>query len=179
MVRFAFAGLLLLAISGAAAAEEDHGPTLVDVFAKTCARRPALPSELELLAAELGFVTNGGPITAEMQAGPQIDIVYTARLTKRGEKVASISAYFSGPANGPTVSCAVSAFNVSAEALPGLIEKSLKVRDRADEPAADDDRRRAKWRLGAAADADTLEMWTRQSPPRLASINIQYRGGKR
>lgn len=179
MVRFAFAGLVLLALVGATSAEEDNGSTVVDVFAKTCARRPALPSELELLAAELGFVKDGGPITAEMLAGPQIDIVYMARLMKRGEKVASISAYFSGPAVGPTVSCAVSAFNVSAEALPGLIERSLKVRDRTDEPATDDDRRRAKWRLGSAADADTLEMWTRRSPPRLASINIEYRGGKR
>jgi len=176
MIRCAFAGLVMLALSGAAAAEEDHGSILVDVFAKTCARRPALPSELELLAAELGFVEDGGPITADMQAGPQIDIVYTARLIKRGEKIASISAYFSGPANAPTVSCGVSAFNVSAEALPGLIEKSLKVRDRSDAPAAEDDRRQAKWRLGAAADADTLEMSTRRNPPRLASIHVAYRG---
>jgi hypothetical protein len=169
----------MLALVGAASAEEDNGPTLVDLFAKTCARRPGLPSDMALLAAELGLVKDGGPITAEMQAGPEIDVVYMARLMKRGEKVASISAYFSGPANGPTVSCAVSAVNVSAEALPGVIEKSLKVRDRTDEPAADDDRRRAKWHLGAAADADTLEMWTRRNPPRLASINIEYRGGKR
>jgi hypothetical protein len=179
MVRFALAGLVLLALVGATSAEEDNGSTLVDLFAKTCARRPGLPSDMALIAAELGFVQDGGPITAEMQAGPQIDIVYTARLMKRGEKVASISAYFSGPANGPTVSCAVSAFNVSAEALPALIERSLKVRDRTDEPAPDDNRIRAKWRLGAAADADTLEMWTRRNPPRLASLNIAYRGGKR
>lgn len=176
MVRFAFLGLVLLALTGAASADEDNGATVVDVFARTCARRPALPSELQLFATELGFVRDGGPITADTQAGPQIDIVYMARLIKRGEKVASISAYFSGPASAPTVSCAVSAFNVSAEALPGLIEQSLKVHDRADQPAADDDRRQAKWRLGAAADADTLEMWARRSPPRLASINIQYRG---
>src|SRR5690349_11322355 len=44
MVRFAVAGLAVLMAAGLAAAEEDNGPVLVDLFAGTCARRPALPS---------------------------------------------------------------------------------------------------------------------------------------
>src|SRR5262245_15208586 len=86
MVRFALAGFAMLAVTGAVAAEEDNGPLLVDLFARTCALRPALPSELERIASKLGFVSEGGAITADMERGPRIDILYSAKLMKRGDK---------------------------------------------------------------------------------------------
>jgi hypothetical protein len=178
MVRLVFAGVMVLAFAGAVAAEEDHGPMLIDLFAKTCARRPALPSEIERMATGLDFVSDGHPISAAMENGPQIDILYMARLTQRGENV-SLTAYFAGPADAPTVICTLSAVGVSAEALPDLIEKSLKPGDRTDKASADDNRRQANWRLGAAGEGDALDMSAWRTPPRRAAINIEYRAGKR
>ena len=178
MVRFVFAGLAMVALAGAIAAEEDNGSALVDLFARTCALRPALPSEMSRIASGLGFVSEGGAISAEMEAGPRIDILYSARLTKRGEKV-GLTAYFDGPADGPTVTCALTAVGVSADALPGLIETSLNARDRTEKAAVDDNRRLASWRVGAAGDGDTLEMSARRESPRRASIQIVYRSRKR
>src|SRR5215469_6349972 len=122
MVRVAFAGLAMLALAGAAAvaAQEDNGPALVDLFARTCARRLALPSEIERLASGLGFVSEGGRISADMERGPRIDILYTARLTKQGANV-GLTAYFDGPPDGLSVTCALTAVDVSADALAGLI----------------------------------------------------------
>jgi hypothetical protein len=177
MVRFAFAGFAMLALANAVAAEEDHSPALVDLFAKTCAIRPALPSELERTATGLGFVGEGA-ISAEMEAGPRIDIVYMARLTKRGENV-SLSAYFEGPVEGPTVSCSLTTIGVSAEALPGLIEKSMNAYDRTEKVANDGNRLLASWRIGAAGSDDTLDMSAWRTSPRRASISITYRSRKR
>ncbi|MBR0757643.1 hypothetical protein JQ604_36160 [Bradyrhizobium jicamae] len=178
MARLAFAGLAALAFAGAAVAEEDHGPVLVDLFAKTCALRPALPSELDRLASGLGFVNTAGPIKPDMERGPNIEIVYFAKLVQRGETV-SINAYFTGPLDGPTVNCALNTVGVSPEALPGLVEKSLKVHQRTEKPADDNGRIVANWRFGATDDGDTLETWTRRDPPRSAAINLAYRGRKR
>jgi hypothetical protein len=178
MVRFAFAGLAMLAVAGAVAAEEDNGPALVDLFARTCALRPALPSGLDRIASGLGFVKDGGAISADMEVGPRIDIVYSARLMKRGVKF-GLMAYFEGRADGPTVACGLTTFGVSAQALPGLIEKALNVRDRTGEAAADASLLRAGWRIGAASDGDTLEMTVRRDQARLGAIDIKYRGRKR
>ena len=178
MTRCAFAGLVMLALSGAVAAEEDHGSTLVDLFAGTCAKRPASPLVIQLFASELGFVSSDRPITADMERGPQIDILYMARFTKQGLNV-GLSAYFSGPADAPSVSCSLSSADVSAEALLALIENSLKVRDRTEETANDGNRRLAKWRVGAAENGDTLDMSAWRVPPRRASIGLTYRGGRR
>jgi hypothetical protein len=167
----------MLALVGAAAAEEDNGPALVDLFAKTCALRPALPSEIERTALGVGFVSEGSAISANMESGPRIDILYSAKLTKQGEKV-GLTAYFDGPAGGPTVTCTLTATGVSTEALPGLIEKSLNARDRTEKPAADNNRLLTSWRVGAAGDGDMLEMSARRDPPRRASIRFVYRGGK-
>ncbi len=175
MVRFAFAGLAVLALAGACAAEDDNGPALVDLFARTCALRPALPSELERSATALGFVSEGPAISPEMERGPRIDIVYSARLTKRGEKV-SLLAYFSS-ADGPIVICSVSTVGVSAEALPGLIERSLNAHDRTEEPTADHNHLRVSWRAGAAG-GSALDMSASRVSPQRASISIKYQGGK-
>ncbi|MFB9265106.1 hypothetical protein ACFFWD_18440 [Bradyrhizobium erythrophlei] len=178
MVRFAIAGLAMLALAGAVAAEEDQGPALVDLFARTCALRPALPSEIERTATGLGFVKDGGPISADMEAGPQIDILYMARLTKRGENV-GMTAYFSGPVDGPTVICSLTTIGVSAEALPGLIERTLNAHDQTEKAANDGNRLVANWRVGAAGSDDTLEISAWRTPPRRTSISITYRGRKR
>lgn len=178
MIRFAFAALAMLALAGAAAAEEDNGPALVDLFAKICAVRPALPSEMERIAIGLGFVSQGRAITPDMESGPQIDIVYSARWTKRGATI-SLMAYFNGPADGPTVSCGLSAADVSAEALPALIEKSLNARDRTEKTPVDNKRLEASWRVGAAEDSNGLEVSAWRVSPRRAGINIEYRGRKR
>jgi hypothetical protein len=178
MVRFALAGLAMLAFAGAVAAEEDNGPALVDLFARTCAHRPALPSEIERVASKLGFVSEGGAISAEMERGPRIDILYLAKLMKRGEKF-GLTAYFDGPADGPSVTCALTAVGVSAEALPGLIEKSLNAHDRTEKAAGDNNRLRASWRASAAGNGDPLEMSAGRDSPRRASIQIIYRGRKR
>jgi hypothetical protein len=178
MLRFALSGLAMLVLAGAVTAEEDNGPVLVDLFARTCAQRPTLPSEMERIASGLDFASEGGPISAEMETGPRIDILYSAKLMKRGEKV-GLTAYFEGPIDGPTVICALTAVGVSAEALPGLIEKSLNAHDRSEKPPADDIRVRASWRAGTAGDGGTLEMSARRDSPRRASIQIVYRGRKR
>jgi hypothetical protein len=113
-----------------------------------------------------------------MERGPRIDILYSAKLTKRGAKF-GLTSYFEGPADGPTVTCTVSAVGVSAEALPTLIESSLKARDRTEKPGTGDDRRLASWRASAAGDDDTLDMSARRDSPQRASIQITYRGHKR
>ncbi|MEH2513028.1 hypothetical protein V1291_004382 [Nitrobacteraceae bacterium AZCC 1564] len=177
MVRFALAGFAMLALAGAAAAEEDNGPALVDLFAKTCALRPALPSEIERIASGVGFVSEGSAISAAMESRPQIDILYSARLTKRGEKV-SLTAYFAGPVDAPTVSCGLNTIGVSAEALPGLIETSLNAHDRTEKTPADNKRLRASWRVGAAEGGDTLEVSAWRDSPRRASISFMYRSRK-
>jgi len=178
MIRFAFAGIAMLALAGAAAAEEDNGPALVDLFAKTCALRPALPSEIERIASELGFVSRGSAITADMESEPRIDILYSARMTQRGENV-GLTAYFDGPVDGPTVTCSLSVAGVSSEALPGLIETSLNARDRTEKPAVDDNRLLLSWRVGGAEDDDTLEISARRDSSRRASISLMYHGRKR
>lgn len=177
MVRFAVAGLAMLMVAALAAAEEDNGPVLVDLFAGTCARRPALPSEMERIASRLGFVSEGGAVSADMERGPKIDILYMARLTRPGGKV-GLTAYFTGPADGPTVSCALTATGVSPDALPSLIETALKVHDRSAKAAPDDNRRVVSWRLGDTGEGDAVEMWARPDLPRRASIQIEYRGRK-
>jgi len=178
MVRFALAGFALLTLAGTAAAEEDNGPALVDLFVKICARRPALPSEMERIASGLGFVSDGGGISTDMERGPQIDILYMGRLTTRSGTF-GLTAYFTGPADGPTVDCALTATGVSADALPALVEKTLKVRDRTGTATPDDNRLVVSWRLGGTADADKVEIWARQDLPRRASIQTVYRGSKR
>ena len=177
MVRIAFAGLAMLALAGAAAAEEDNGPALVDLFARTCARRPALPSEIERLASGLGFVSEGGPISADMERGPRIDILYMARLTKQGANV-GLTAYFDGPPDGLSVTCALTAVDVSADALAGLIEGSLDAHDRTEEADADHRRRQASWRVGATGGGDTLHMSAWRDSPRRASIRMVYNSRK-
>ena len=168
----------MLAVTGAVAAEEDNGPLLVDLFARTCALRPALPSELERIASKLGFVSEGGAITADMERGPRIDILYSAKLMKRGDKF-DLTSYFEGPADSPTVTCTVTAVGVSVDALPGLIEASLKARDRTERPGTGDNLRRASWRVSAAGGDDTLDMSARRDSPQRASIQLAYRARKR
>jgi hypothetical protein len=173
MVRWAIAGVAILLLASAVAAEEDNGPALVDLFARTCAKRPALPSDMARIAAKLGFVSDGGAISPDMERGARIDILYSARLTKPGGKI-GLTAYFEGPADGPTVTCAVSGTGVLAEALPDLIEKSLSAQHRAEKAAADD-RRLVSWRLGPMDGGDTLEMSAHREPPRRGSIQLTYR----
>lgn len=177
MIRLALAGLAMLALAGTAAAE-DNSALLVDLFAKICAPKPALPSQVERIATGLGFVSDGGPITAEMERGPKIDILYMAQLIRRGERLGSMSAYFAGPDDGPEVSCSVSAVGVSADALPSLVEKSLKARERTDKPSKDENLRLASWRFGTGS-GDTLDMSVWRTPPRRASISISYFAHKR
>jgi hypothetical protein len=173
MVRLALAGLAVFSLAGAVAAEQDNGPALVDLFARTCAKRPALPSEMARIAAKLGFVSDGGAISADMERGVRIDILYSARLPKPDGKI-GLTAYFEGPADGPTVTCAVSGTGVLAETLPHLIETSLSARQRAEkEPAGT--RRLVSWRLGAADGSDALEMSAHREPPRRGSIQLTYR----
>ena len=171
----------MLACAATAAAEEDNGHALVDLFARTCARRPALPSEMERIPSGLGFVSEGGAISADMERGPKIDILYMARLTSPSGKV-GLTAYFSGPADGPAVNCALTATSVSPDALPALVEKALKVRDRTAMAAPDDNRLVVSWHLDAhldaSADGDRVERWARQDLPRRASIQVEYRGRK-
>ena len=178
MGRFTLAGLALLALAGAAGAEEDNSALLVDLFAKICAPKPARPSQVERIAAGLGFVSDGGPITAEMERGAKIDILYAAKLIRRGERLGSMTAYFTGPDDGVSVSCTVSAAGVAADALPGLIETSLKARERTDKPSNDDNHRLASWCVGAG-NGDTLDMSVWRTPPHRASININYVARKR
>ena len=64
------------------------------------------------------------------------------------------------------------------DALPGLIETSLKARARTDKPSNDDNHRLASWRVGAG-NGDTLEMSVWRTPPHRASININYVARKR
>lgn len=176
--RFALAGLALLALAGAAGAEEDNSALLVDLFAKICAPKPARPSQVERIAAGLGFISDGPPITAELERGANIDILYAAKLIRRGERIGSMTAYFTGPDDGPRVSCTVLAVGVSADELPGLIEKSLKARERTDKPSNDDNHRLASWRVGSGS-GDALEMSVWRTSPHRASININYDATKR
>jgi hypothetical protein len=181
VVRLALAGFALLALAGAAGAagaQEDNSALLVDLFAKICAAKPARPSQVERIATGLAFVSDGGPITAEMERGPKIDILYSAKLIRRGERLGSMTAYFAGPDDGPSVTCTVSAVGVSADTLPGLIETSLKARERADKPSNDDNHRLASWRVGAG-NGDTLEMSVWRTSPHRASISINYYAYKR
>ena len=177
MVRLGIAVFAVLALAGAAGAEEDNSALLVDLFAKVCAPKPARPSQIERIAANLGFVSDGGPITAEMERGPRIDILYSAKLTRRGERLGGMTAYFEGPDDGPSVTCTVSAVGVSADALPGLIETSLNARARTDSPSNGDDHRRASWQVGAG-NGDTLDMSVWRTPPHRASISNSYRALK-
>lgn len=167
----------MLTLVSPVAAEEDRGPALAALFAKTCALRAMLPSELNRIATGLGFAGNG-TITPEMESGPRLDYVYSARFTRRGENI-SLSAYFGGSADEPDVSCGLSAVGVSAEALPGLIEKSVDAHDRTEKAENDGNRLVASWRTSAAESGDTLEMWAWRTSPRRASINITYRGRKK
>jgi len=178
VVRFALAGFALLALAGATGAEEDNGALLVDLFAKICAPKPARPSQVERIATGLGFVSDGGPITAEMERGPKIDLLYSAKLIRRGERIGSMTAYFAGPDDAPSVTCTVSAVGVSTETLPGLIETLLKARERADKPSNDDNHRLASWRVGAGG-GDALDMSAWRTPPHRASISINYYAFKR
>jgi hypothetical protein len=178
MFRFALVGSVILMLTSAAAAEEVDGPVLVDLFANTCMRRPALPSELDRIASQLGFISEHGPISAEMESGSKIDILYFAKLMVRGEKV-SLSAYFTGPVDAPTVSCKVGSLKASTDRLPELVEQSVETYERSDEVTADGNRLEVKWRLGAADSGDTLELRSYQDPVQRASITINYLGGKR
>lgn len=173
MGRFALAGLALLALADAAGAEEDNSALLVDLFAKICAPKPARPSQVERIATGLGFVSDGGPITAEMERRASIDVLYAAKLIRRGERLGSMTAYFTGPDDGVSVSCTVSAVGVSADAVPGLIETSLKAHERTDKPSNDDNHRLASWRVGAGS-GDTLDMSVWRTPPHRASITLNY-----
>lgn len=178
MIRLAFAALAVLTLTGGAAAEEVDAPTLVDLFVKTCALRPALPSELDRIASEVGFASEHGPVSPEWESGPKIDIVYFAKLMVRGQKV-GLSAYFTGPVDRPTVSCSVHSLSASTDGLADLIEQSLKTHDRTDKVTANGDRREVDWHMGAAGTGDTLELHTYQDPPRRASISTTYLGHKR
>lgn len=176
MLRFAFAVLAGLALPGAAGAEEDNGPDLVDVFARTCAQRPALPSDLARASTALGFTSDGGQIGPDLEAGPKIDIVYTARATKKSVKY-GLSAYFDGPGGDLTVSCGVTAHGISSEKLLNRVEKAFAVRDRKSEPVIDGKPIRLRWMFGA--DGDILEMSAHAPPPRRAGLNLSYRARKR
>ena len=178
VIRFALAGFALLALAGATGAEEDNSALLVDLFAKICAPKPARPSQVERIATGLGFVSDGGPITAEMERGPKIDLLYSAKLIRRGERLGSMTAYFSGSDDAPSVTCTVSAIGVSTETLPGLIETLLKAHERADKPSNDDNHRLASWRVGAGG-GDALDMSAWRTPPHRASISINYYAFKR
>ena len=177
MLRLAFAGFVVSMLAGAATADEDNGPALVDLFASTCARRPALPSDIARIASGLGFVGDG-EITADMERGPQLDILYIARLIKADRSV-SMTAYFAGPIDGPTVICTLSTAGVSAEALPGLIERSTNARERTEATGTDANQRNAIWRIGATGDDETIDMSAWRTPPQRAAITMTYRGGKR
>ena len=178
MIRLALAGLAVLTLAGPAASEELDAPTLVNLFVKTCALRPALPSELYRIASEVGFASEYGPIRAELESGPKIDIVYAAKLMVRGEKV-SLTAYFTGPVDGPEVVCSVQSLSVSPDGLADLIAQSLRTYDRTDKATADGNRLQVDWHLGAAGTGDKLELRAYQDPPRRASISLDYVGRKR
>jgi len=179
MFRFAFVGsVILMLTSGATAAEEVEAPILVDLFVNTCMRRPALPSELDRIASQLGFVSENGAISVELESGPKIDILYFAKLMVRGEKV-GISAFFYGPIEAPTVSCKVGSLKASTDGLPELIEQSVETYERSEKVIADGNGLQTKWRLRAGDSGDTLELRSYQHPAPRASINIEYLGAKR
>ena len=178
MFRFALVGSVILMLTGAAAAEEVEGPVLVDLFANTCMRRPALPSELDRIASQLGFTSESSPISAELESGPQIDILYFAKLMVRGEKV-GISAYFFGPVDAPAVSCTVGSLKASTDGLSELVERTVETYERSEKVIGDGNGLAVKWRPGAADSDDRLELRTYKKPMRHASITMFYVGGKR
>ncbi|MEW6640969.1 MAG: hypothetical protein AB1586_10730 [Pseudomonadota bacterium] len=177
MVRFAFAGLAMLTLVSPAAAEDDHGPELVALFAKTCALRPALPSELAKIVTGLGFVSDD-KISPDMEAGPKIDIVYRARFTRSGQNI-SLGAYFGESLDKLDVSCSLDTIGASADALPGLIEKSLDAHDRTEQAANDGKRLVASWHTGAAGSGDTIGLSAWRTSPQRSSINITYHSRKK
>jgi hypothetical protein len=132
---------------------------------------------MERVASGMGFVSEDKAIWAELERGPRIDVLYSAKLMKQGEKI-GLTAFFEGPVDNPTVTCTLNAVGVSAEALPDLIERSLNAQGRT-EKTADSNRLQLNWRVGAAESGDTLEASVRRDPPRRASIQLTYRGGKR
>jgi hypothetical protein len=169
------AGLAALALMDAARADDDNSALLVDLFVKVCAPRPAKPSQVERIATGLGFVSDGGPITAETERGPTIDLLYSAKLIRRGERIGGMSAYFSGPGDGPHVTCTVTATGVSADVLPGLIQTLLQARERTDKPSNDANHLMASFHVGG----DTLESSVWRTSPRRASISIDYDAAER
>lgn len=171
-IRHALAALATLGLMSVAAAEQDRGPALVELFAKTCARQPARPTDMQRFTVALGFVSDGGPITTEMESAPNIDLLYMGRFTKAGENV-SLTAHFSGPADDRIVICSLNSTGVSADALPDVIEKSLKARERSAQAVDDSNRRRWSWRIGAATDVLEASAWL--VSPQRASISMTYR----
>jgi len=149
---------------------------LVDLFSNTCLLHPALPRELNRFASKVGFRSTGPEIPEELQSAPNVDLLYFAKL-RLDEKV-SLSGYFSGPVDRPTVVCTVRSHGVTAQGLGDLIERSIHPYNRTDAMIADGAGHRTNWRFQTKDGEGMLELRFYSTPPR-ASITYTYQGRNR
>jgi hypothetical protein len=169
--------LLFLGLGAVTAAAEDNGLALLDVFDKTCARRPALPTALQRLAKAAGFESEHGDITPGMESGDKIDLLYFANLV-RGAVTFKLDAYFSGSRDAPTVSCSMATSGVNGQDLAPLIEAAKNVTSPSIEISKDGVFGRLIWTAGADGD-DRLAMTFRRDEARRASLSLTYQIRKR
>ncbi len=165
--------LLFLGLGAGSAAADDKGLALLDLFEKTCARRPALPTALQHLAKAAGFENEHGDLTPDMESGDELDLVYFAKL-ERGGATFKLDAYFSGSRGAPSVSCTMAASGVDGKDLAPAIEAAEKVASPVIEFSNDGVIGRLKWTVGGADRNDRLEMAFRRNEPHRTSLNLTY-----
>jgi hypothetical protein len=165
-------GLVLPDLGATSAAADGNGLVLLGLFQKTCAQRPALPTTLQRLAKAAGFESEH-TITAEMESGANLDIVYFAKLVQ-GAATVKMSAYFSGSRDAPVVNCSTSTTGVNAKDLATAVEAAEHVASPSTQVSNDGAVVRLKWTFGSGDANDWLEMSSRRDEPRLAGLNLSY-----
>lgn len=160
---------VMVALLSAPPVAADEAVGLVELFSRTCALTPALPSALNQRAILAGFSPAQPPIKPEQESEPILDLVYSARFARADMRV-SLSAYFSGDAREATVSCGLSSEGVTPKGLRSALESSMPLGEpiRFSDQA---DRTLGEWRTPNFE----LSISVHTSPPYRGTVHAQYR----
>ena len=105
----------------------DNGERLVQVFSKTCAKKPVTAGAMDTLARGLGYSHQNGPVAAD-DPKRDPDDVHFWKLREQGSNFA-IDAYFSGPRAHYQVSCSIKADDIAAAAFLAVLKRETTLPD--------------------------------------------------
>ena len=161
----------VLGIGAASADDNDNAVRLVELFAKTCAKKPASAEALDTLARGLGYIHQHGPVPAD-DPTRNYDDIHSWKLRDQDSNF-GISTYFEGPRAHYQVSCSLSASNVAGPSIMAVIKSKTALPD-PQSTKLDSESGRSNFNWTTEIDGEQEKLDVSAATNGRASISISY-----